>query len=184
MESGASETGLSGDGIASAHQAEETITHTASAATDGTGGAEHQLVHGFHDDNLVSGRRFRTLYNIDDFNLECLAIEIDTSLPSERVIRILERLRALRGHLTGRARQRNVRYSDGLGAADLERPAHAAVVIGRLNRCKAIGRSGLRLVLRAVRTVIGAKIGARTHDGIRHFCHTRQATAIGLRRLA
>jgi putative transposase len=52
----------------------------------------------FMSDSLVSGRRFRTLNIIDDFNRECLAIEIDTSLPSERVIRVLEHLCALRGY--------------------------------------------------------------------------------------
>lgn len=52
----------------------------------------------FMSDSLVSGRRFRTLNIIDDFNGECLAIEIDTSLPSGRVIRTLERLCAQRGY--------------------------------------------------------------------------------------
>jgi putative transposase len=42
-------------------------------------------------DSLVDARRFRLL-NIDDYNRESLAIEIDTSLPSQRVIRVLERL--------------------------------------------------------------------------------------------
>jgi putative transposase len=37
----------------------------------------------FMSDSLVSGRRFRTLNIIDDFNRECLDIEIDTSLPSD-----------------------------------------------------------------------------------------------------
>ena len=52
----------------------------------------------FMNDSLVSGRRFRTLNIIDDFNRECLSIEIDTSLPSERVIRVLERVCAQRGY--------------------------------------------------------------------------------------
>lgn len=43
-------------------------------------------------DSLVDGRRFRLLNIIDDYNRESLAIEIDTSLPSQRVIRVLERL--------------------------------------------------------------------------------------------
>jgi putative transposase len=52
----------------------------------------------FMGDSLVSGRRFRTLNIIDDFNRECLAIEIDTSLPSARVIRVLDNLSARRGY--------------------------------------------------------------------------------------
>ena len=43
-------------------------------------------------DSLVDGRRFRILNIIDDYNRESLAIEIDTSLPAQRVIRVLERL--------------------------------------------------------------------------------------------
>ena len=47
-------------------------------------------------DSLVDGRKFRLLNVIDDFNRESLAIEVDTSLPSLRVIRVLERLIAQR----------------------------------------------------------------------------------------
>lgn len=46
----------------------------------------------FMSDSLSDGRVFRTLNVIDDFNREALWIEIDTSLPAERVIRILEQL--------------------------------------------------------------------------------------------
>jgi putative transposase len=50
----------------------------------------------FMSDSLVDGRKFRVLNVIDDFNRESLAIEVDTSLPSLRVIRVLERLIAQR----------------------------------------------------------------------------------------
>lgn len=46
----------------------------------------------FMCDSLVDGRRFRLLNIIDDYNRESLAIEVDTSLPSLRVIRVLEQL--------------------------------------------------------------------------------------------
>jgi putative transposase len=46
----------------------------------------------FVSDSLSSGRRFRTLNVIDEFTRECLAIEVDFSLPGERVVRVLERL--------------------------------------------------------------------------------------------
>jgi len=46
----------------------------------------------FMTDSLVDGRRFRLLNIMDDFNRESLAIEVDTSLPALRVIRVLERL--------------------------------------------------------------------------------------------
>jgi putative transposase len=51
----------------------------------------------FMTDSLVSGRRFRILNVIDDYNRESLTIEIDTSLPSLRVVRVLDRLIAYRG---------------------------------------------------------------------------------------
>jgi putative transposase len=51
----------------------------------------------FMSDSLVDGRKFRLLNIIDDFNRESLAIEVDTSLPSLRVIRVLEKLVAQRG---------------------------------------------------------------------------------------
>lgn len=47
-------------------------------------------------DTLASGRRFRTLNVVDDFTRECLAIEVDTSLGGARVVRVLERLLAVR----------------------------------------------------------------------------------------
>ena len=48
-------------------------------------------------DSLVDGRRFRLLNVMDDYNRESLAIEVDTSLPTQRVIRVLDRLVAYRG---------------------------------------------------------------------------------------
>ena len=48
-------------------------------------------------DSLYCGKRFRTLNVIDEGTRECLAIEVDTSLPAERVIRVLEQLKANRG---------------------------------------------------------------------------------------
>ncbi len=41
-------------------------------------------------DSLYCGKRFRTLNIIDEVTRECLAIEVDTSLPAKRVIRMLE----------------------------------------------------------------------------------------------
>jgi putative transposase len=51
----------------------------------------------FMSDSLVDGRRFRLLNIIDDYNRESLWIEVDTSLPSLRVIRVLDRLLEMRG---------------------------------------------------------------------------------------
>ncbi|MGE5334673.1 MAG: IS3 family transposase, partial [Nitrososphaerota archaeon] len=46
----------------------------------------------FMQDVLVDGRRFRTLNVLDIVTRECLAIEVDTSLPGQRVVRVLEQL--------------------------------------------------------------------------------------------
>jgi putative transposase len=51
----------------------------------------------FMSDCLADGRRFRLFNVLDDFNRESLSIEVDTSLPSLRIIRVLERLIAQRG---------------------------------------------------------------------------------------
>ena len=51
----------------------------------------------FMSDSLWNGRRFRTFNVVDEFNRECLAIEIDLNLPARRVIRVLDRIAAWRG---------------------------------------------------------------------------------------
>jgi len=52
----------------------------------------------FMSDSLMSGRAFRTLNVIDDFNREGLWIDIDISIPAERVIRVLEMIALWRGY--------------------------------------------------------------------------------------
>lgn len=51
----------------------------------------------FMSDSLVDGRKFRTLNIMDDYNREILTMDISTSIPSERVIRVLDRLGEQRG---------------------------------------------------------------------------------------
>ena len=51
----------------------------------------------FMHDQLSDGRSFRVLNIIDDYNREALGIEIDFSLPSERVIRALKQIIEWRG---------------------------------------------------------------------------------------
>ena len=46
----------------------------------------------FTSDSLTDGRKFRTLNVIDDYNREALGIEVDYSLPAQRVTRLLDRL--------------------------------------------------------------------------------------------
>jgi len=48
-------------------------------------------------DNLWSGRRYRLLNVIDEYNRELLDVEVDSSLPARRVIQTLERICEWRG---------------------------------------------------------------------------------------
>ena len=66
----------------------------------------HQWVLDFVQDTLYCGKRFRTLNILDEGTRECLAIEVDTSLPAARLIRVLERLKEERG-LPGQIRVDN-----------------------------------------------------------------------------
>lgn len=51
----------------------------------------------FMSDSLTDGRSIRTFNVIDDYNRESLAIDVDLSLPSKRVIRSLEQVIEWRG---------------------------------------------------------------------------------------
>ena len=60
-------------------------------------GINHIWSMDFMHDQLRDGRTIRLLNVIDDFNREGLGIEVDFSLPSERVIRMLEQIIEWRG---------------------------------------------------------------------------------------
>lgn len=51
----------------------------------------------FISDTLAGGQSFRALTVVDKYTRECPAIEVDTSLPGLRVIRVLERLARKQG---------------------------------------------------------------------------------------
>jgi putative transposase len=61
----------------------------------------------FMSDALWDGRRFRTFNVIDDFNREALAIEIDTGISAQRVVRILNQIAVWRGLPT------HIRFDNG-----------------------------------------------------------------------
>jgi len=52
----------------------------------------------FMSDALASGQRFRTFNVIDDFNREVLWISTDTSIPSLKVMRILDQIAGCHGN--------------------------------------------------------------------------------------
>lgn len=51
----------------------------------------------FMSDSLIDGRSLRTFNVIDDYNRECLTIDVDLSMPGLRVTRALERVIEWRG---------------------------------------------------------------------------------------
>jgi len=51
----------------------------------------------FVSDGLGDGRKFRSLNIVDDYSRECMAAEVDTSIPGRRVVRVLEQLGERRG---------------------------------------------------------------------------------------
>ena len=59
--------------------------------------ANPQWALAFMHDSLYCRKTFRTFNVIDEGTRECLAIEIDTSLPAARVLRVLEQLKQERG---------------------------------------------------------------------------------------
>ena len=65
----------------------------------------------FIADRLEDGRQFRLLNVLDDFNSEGLGIEVDFSLPAERVIRCLNQIIEWRGK-PRTIRVDNVLYSE------------------------------------------------------------------------
>jgi len=61
----------------------------------------------FMSDSLSNGRAIRTLNIMDDYNREALWIEVDTSLPADRVVRVLENL------LLWRSAPKQIRMDNG-----------------------------------------------------------------------
>ena len=57
----------------------------------------HTLSMDFMQDSLVDGRKVRILNAIDDFNRMAVDVEIDTSLSSARVVRMMDRIQQCHG---------------------------------------------------------------------------------------
>jgi putative transposase len=63
--------------------------------------------HDFVMDALFDGRRFRALTVVDNFSRECLEIEVGQSLKAEDVVRVMERMKLLRGSVSQRSKVDN-----------------------------------------------------------------------------
>ncbi len=99
----------------------------------------------FISDALPDGRKFRSLNIVDDFNRECLVAEVDTSIPGARVVRVLERLRELRGsrkagRTTGRSlrarRWTRGRINGGCGCISLSRGSPCRMLSSRASTAR------------------------------------------------
>ena len=51
----------------------------------------------FETDSLFNGHRFRSLTIVDNFSRECLSIEVGQHIRGEDVVRVVERIGAIRG---------------------------------------------------------------------------------------
>jgi putative transposase len=87
------------EGLAMRHKARRRSAHRAEAtgASKPLTAANERWAMDFVSDSLSSGRKFRTLTIVDEHTRECPALEVDTSLPGKRVIRVLENLAGDRG---------------------------------------------------------------------------------------
>jgi putative transposase len=80
------------EGLAIRRRARKRVARTPRGANASTWQPGEAWAMDFMQDVLADGRRFRTLNVLDTVTRECLAIEVDTSLPGQRVVRLLDQL--------------------------------------------------------------------------------------------
>ncbi len=80
------------EGLAVRRRQRKRIARAARPVSAAPQRAGEQWAMDFTQDVLANGRAFRTLNIVDLCTRECLAIEVDTSLPGARVARVLDRL--------------------------------------------------------------------------------------------
>jgi putative transposase len=85
------------EGLAVPRRARKRLATAERAPLLRAAGPNEQWSLDFVSDALSCGRRIRLLAVVDTVTREALAIEVDTSLPGERVARVLERIAAERG---------------------------------------------------------------------------------------
>ena len=123
----------------------------------------------FMHDQLVDGRSIRTLNVIDDFNREALGIEVDFSLPSERVIRTLEQ------HMEWRGKPKVIRCDNG--------PEYLSTTIVTWTQKLGIGWNTLSRASRNRTRTSNGSIGPRDTNGSRNICGKTGAGSAGSGRL-
>ncbi len=85
------------EGLAMRRKESKRLRSVARTPLERPSGANQVWTMDFTKDRLASGRSFRTLNLMDGFTREALWIEVDTSLPGQRVVRVLEWLKQTRG---------------------------------------------------------------------------------------
>jgi putative transposase len=80
------------EGLAVRRRARKSPTRVLRGRPPAPRDANEQWAMAFLHDTVASGRAIRLLSVIDVFTREALALEVDTSLPGSRVVRVLERL--------------------------------------------------------------------------------------------
>lgn len=80
------------EGLAVRRRRRRSLTRLLRGRPPAPQGANQQWALDFLHDTVASGRTIRLLSVIDVFTREALALEVDTSLPGSRVVRVLERL--------------------------------------------------------------------------------------------
>jgi putative transposase len=80
------------EGLAIRRRKRKHVAQAARSVVAPSGQPREFLAMDFMQDVLADGRRFRTLNILDLVTRECLALEVDTSLPGARVVRVLDQL--------------------------------------------------------------------------------------------
>jgi putative transposase len=80
------------EGLAVRRRRRKRVAPTQRTEVPGAQRAGQQWAMDFMSDTLADGRSFRTLNVVDTFTRECLAIEVDSSIPGARVTRVLEQV--------------------------------------------------------------------------------------------
>jgi putative transposase len=84
------------EGLTVRHRRRKSATRICRGRPSAPQDANEQWAMDFLHDTMASGRTIRLLSVIDVFTREALALEVDTSLPSSRVVRVLNRLASAR----------------------------------------------------------------------------------------
>lgn len=85
------------EGLAVRHRARKRVARPGRGRVAAPAAPNEQWGVDFVSDALACGRRIRAFAVLDLFTREALAIEVDTSLPGERVVGVLERVACRRG---------------------------------------------------------------------------------------